>query len=487
MSRAVSHRGTSVVVHGHFYQPPREDPWRDEVVPEPTAAPHADWNARILAECYAPFTAARVLDATGRVARTLNLFEWTSFDLAPTLARWIERKAPAVHAAIVAADHASARRLGGHGNAIATPLHHVILPLASRRDKVTEVRWGLADFRRRFGRDAEGFWLPETAVDEETLVVLAEEGVRFTIVAPHQVEHPPADGSPLRFAAGGGREVAIFAYDAVASSQAAFGSLLEDGDHLADRLAPRRGRGHKSGAVRLSSFAVDGETFGHHRKFAEMALARAVTRLRSRRDAKVENFAAFLARTPATQRAIVVSPSSWSCEHGVERWRSGCSCGLDAKASHAWRRPLRSAFDWLARELDHRFVRRGAGLCPDPWGARDGYAAMAALPRETRRARVARRHRTARDAAKAFALLDGARARLGMFGSCAWFFDLATGYETTLMLRLAAYAIDQLGDAALEAEFMARLALARDGGVAGRSAADSYRTLVMPLRPVRRA
>src|SRR5579862_6872235 len=227
----------SVVVHGHFYQPPRENPWRDAVDTEPNAAPFHDWNARICHECYEPVSAAQVLDADGRVVERVNLFEWLSFDVGATLLRWLDRNAQAVYRAVLDGDRLSTQRLGGHGNAIAMPYHHVILPLASRRDKVTEVRWGLADFRRRFGREAEGLWLPETAMDEETLVVLAEEGVRFTILAPQQVERSPTAGEPLRFSAGGGRELAVFVYDGSLSAGVAFGALLRDGEALAARLA----------------------------------------------------------------------------------------------------------------------------------------------------------------------------------------------------------------------------------------------------------
>src|SRR5262249_61512691 len=182
------------IVHCHFYQPPREDPWLDVVEAEPSAAPFHDWNARITQQCYEPFSSARLLDAAGQTVRRMNLYEWVSFDVGTTLARWLERNAPETYEAILAADRASVSRLG-HGNAIAAPYHHVILPLASPRDRATEIRWGIEDFRRRFQREPEGFWLPETAVDEETLVAIAEAGIKFTILAPHQVEHLPPGGA----------------------------------------------------------------------------------------------------------------------------------------------------------------------------------------------------------------------------------------------------------------------------------------------------
>ena len=473
----------SAVVHAHFYQPPRENPWRGDVEPEIDAAPFENWNARIAHECYAPFSAARVLDDAGRLVDTVNLYEWVSYDVAPTLMVWLERHTPAVYQLVLDADRASAARLGGHGNAIASPYNHIILPLTSRRDKVTEVRWGLADFRRRFGRDAEGFWLPETAVDEETLVVLAEEGVRFTILAPQQAENTNLSGGPLRFAAGGSRELAVFAYDGSLAHDAAFARLLDDGHELARRLSPAESAGHSVGKyVRITSLAIDGETFGHHRKFGEMALARATAVLRGQRHTLLENYASVLSRVAPAEALRLIEPSSWSCVHGVERWRSGCSCGMTPRVSHAWRRPLRAALNWLARELDGQFVEAAAQDLADPWAARDAYGAVAALPDAPRDAFVMALVRRGGDPARARRLLDGMRARLAMFGSCAWFFDDATGHETTLMLRQAAFAIEALGAQRFEDEFMGLLAFAQSSDPARGDAATAYRTRVLPMR-----
>jgi len=471
----------SAIVHCHFYQPPREDPWRDAVDAEPSAAPFHDWNARITHECYEPFGSARVLDQAGHVARHVNLYEWVSFDVGTTLARWLEANAPDVYATIVAADRASAARLGGHGNAIAAPLNHVILPLASWRDKLTEIHWGLADFRRRFGRDAEGMWLPETAVDEETLVALAEAGVRFTILAPHQVENTVQAGAPLRFAAGGGRSIALFIYDGPLSHDAAFGNLLDDGTVLARRLGPDADP-TASSKQSIRSMALDGETFGHHRRFAEMALADAVTRLSLGHAVCLDNYASVLDRVTPTDAAVLVEDSSWSCVHGIERWRSDCTCGIRPGASHAWRRPLRSALNWLARELDDRYANRASRL-GDPWVLRDDFGAVAAAGQAAREGFIAMLGNAA-DSRETLALFDGVRARLGMFGSCAWFFDDATGHEAELMLRLAAFAIGAIApeDAALENEFIQRLALVRDERPGQGDAAVLYRERVLPLR-----
>ena len=476
----------SVVVHGHFYQPPRENPWSDVVEPDPGAAPFTDWNTRITHECYLPFATARELDASGRVTARTNLFEWTSFDAGPTLLRWLDTHAPDVHAAIVHADRESARRLSGHGNAVAMPYHHVIFPLASRRDKVTEVRWGLADFRRRFGRNAEGMWLPETAVDEDTLVVLAEEGLRFTILAPHQVDDPPENGAPLRFAAGGGRELALFAYDGALSHGVAFGELLEDGDVLAEHLsgtAPGLPRPARRGALSLKSIATDGETFGHHRTFTEMALARAIGRLRQDPRVRVENFASVLARLPARVNARLVEDTAWSCPHGIERWRSNCGCRATPGTSQEWRRPLRAALNWLARELDARYTQEGAAYFSDePWRVRDAFGTVAALPLDARREFVRTQLLPGADTGRALRLLECMGARLGMFGSCAWFFDDVAGHEAQLMLRLAAYALDKIHDNALEKEFIERLAFARSNDPAEGDGARAYRAHALSMR-----
>src|SRR5690606_21370478 len=261
----------------HFYQPPREDPNTDQVPLEPSAAPFHDWNERILAECYRPVTEARILDQEGRIRDVVNALERMSWDGGPTPMRWPARQAPRAYAAFLDADRRSARRLGS-GNAVAAPYHHVILPLASRRDKVTEVRWGISDFRRRFGREPEGMWLPETAVDTETLEVLAAEGVAFTILAPGQVAAPPADGMPGHVRLGGGRSIAVFVYDGPLSHDSASGGLLGDSERWVRAVREAATPPDR----RLVSIATDGETFGHHHRWADMALAAALAGFEAR-------------------------------------------------------------------------------------------------------------------------------------------------------------------------------------------------------------
>ena len=305
----------------------------------------------------------------------MNTLESISFNFGPTLLEWMEREAKPTYEAILAADRESTARLGGHGNAIAQPYHHTILPLATRRDKRTEVRWGIADFRRRFGREPEGMWLPETAVDLETLEVLAEEGIRFTILAPHQVSRVPAGGRPGLCRLPDGTSIALCIYRGDSSHSVAFGGALHDGvawgrdahrrrqvarhaGHAGERrLGPRRRSTPTPttpvATVRdvLVSIATDGETYGHHHKFGEMALATALDALRAS-GIRVENFGSFLARNPAVDDVELVAPTSWSCAHGVGRWKENCGCRIDGNRypSQAWRTPLRDGLNALASD-----------------------------------------------------------------------------------------------------------------------------------------
>ncbi len=406
----------SIVIHGHFYQPPRDDPWTGTIPLEPSAAPFHDWNERIERECYA------------RVAPSLAAL---SFDFGSTLLAWLEGYAPATYAAVLAADRASVATYAGHGSAIAMPYHHTILPLSPRRDKVTEVRWGIADFWRRFGRQPEGMWLPETAVDDETLDVLASEGILFTILAPHQVERPPVGGLSGWYRTAGGRRIALFIYDGAISHDVAFGALVRDADAWVERLtaAPHD----------LVAVATDGETYGHHHKGGDVVLARVLEILARRNDVRVENFAAFLARHPPQEEVRLVAPSSWSCPHGVERWRSDCGCRVhtDRVTQQRWRAPLRAALDWLAAELRALFEREGRPLP-----------------------------------------LELERHALRMFTSCGWFFDDIAGIESLIVLRSAARAIELAAPppeaARLEAGLLDRLALAPSNDPAVGSGRELY-------------
>ena len=431
----------SVVIHGHFYQPPREDPWLEEVPREPGAAPYHDWNQRIERECYRAVVAARVAGADGRIARIVNALEHISFNFGSTLLWWLERAAPETYHAVLAADRASAARLGGHGNALAMPAHHMILPLASRRDAETDVRWGIADFRHHFGRAPEGLWLPETAVDDQTLDILAAEGIRFTVLAPHQVRGAPADGLPCLYRTSGGRTIALFVYDAGVSHDVAFGPLLSNARDWADRMTA-------DARQRAAVVAVDGETFGHHHRFGEMALAAVLESLAARPGTRVENFASILARHPPTQPVALVAPSSWSCPHGVERWRADCGCRVhpERPTRQGWRAVLRQALDWLSLELHQIYQQEGGSLFRSPWTVRDAYGLVARGHPDATLA-FAREHTSVspEQTQRAAELLEMERNALRMFVSCGWFFDDIGGVESALILRYAARAIELAG------------------------------------------
>ena len=469
--------GRSAVIHGHFYQPPRDDPWLEEVLPEPSAAPYHDWNERIERECYRAMVAARRYAPNGRIADIVNVLAWISFDFGSTLLEWLERHAPSTYAGMLEADRLSAARLAGHGNAIVQPYHHVILPLATRRDKTTEVRWGMADFRRRFGRGPEGMWLPETAVDEATLDVLAAEGIRFTVLAPHQVRDAPGRGLPGRFRTPGGRSIALFPYDGDLSHGVAFGAFLRDAKIWRDQMLERD--------ADLVSLATDGETYGHHHKFGDVALAWVTGELAARPDVTVENFASFLARHPAAAEVRLVAPSAWSCAHGVERWRSDCGCKMapEKTSQQAWRTPLRDGLNWLAGEVHALFEAWGAGLWDDPWAARDAYGEIVGRP-DRATAPLPLPPRDPGATARARELLELERNALRMFTSCGWFFDDIAGIEAVQILRYAARAVDLAGAEGprLEAGLLERLGAARSNDPAMGTGADVYRRLVR-VRP----
>ncbi len=440
-----------VCIHGHFYQPPRENPWTGRIDVQPTAAPFPDWNHRITAECYRPNTRAAILDRDASVAERLNNLAYISFDFGPTLLRWLEAEHPQVHDDIVLADRMAIERTG-HGCAMAQAFHHAILPLCSPRDRRTEIRWGIADFWKRFQRAPEGMWLPETAVSTSTLEVLAEEGVAFTLLAPRQAAHVREIGSssawqsadgldcsrPYRVALPSGRSIVVFFYDGPTSQGVAFEGLLHDGARFARRLVEA---GRPGGLV---SIATDGESYGHHHRHGEMALAFALKALLADPEVELTHYAAYLARHPATWEVRIIEPSSWSCAHGVGRWSDNCGCAIDPARSlqQTWRAPLRAALSWLRDQLDTHYVR-SCGL-RDPWSLRDTWHEVGPV-----------------QDARVLALLEMQNMRLMMFTSCGWFFDDPAGLETVQILRYAWRALDLHeqtgGPPELRGEFLARL------------------------------
>lgn len=455
----------SVVIHGHYYQPPRADPSTGRMPIEANAAPFPNWNARITDECYRANTCAAILGDGEEleVSERINTYAFTSFNFGPTLLAWMTRTAPDVYREIVRADALSKERLG-FGNAIAQAMHHTILPLAAPQDRETEIRWGVDDFQHHFGRTPEGMWLPECAVDLATLDALARAGIRFTILAPRQCRatrpiggewnHAEVDPSrPYRVRVPSGGDIVVFFYDGALSRSVAFDGILEDGARFADRLRSERDVG-------ITHIATDGETYGHHHRYGEMALAYAIRELRGRDDVLLSNYARFLADNPPEFEAVIQDPSSWSCAHGVERWRSDCSCALgpSSPGDQAWRTPLRDGLNWLRTLLVSHYVESIRGLGADPWVLRNGYHAARLSGQTELKALVEPVDAASRE--HVLALLDLQRVMLTMFTSCGWFFDSPDDIATRLDIKAATEAarrFEALTGRSIRQEFAERM------------------------------
>ncbi len=491
-----------ICVHGHFYQPPRQNPWTGVIERQPTADPYHDWNERISAEAYAPNARAKILATAEHPEMVFDNYSRMSFNFGPTLLSWLERHDHGVYKAVIEADKQSSKRYGGHGSALAQAYNHMIMPLANLHDKQTQVIWGIKDFEYRFARKPDGMWLPETAVDTETLEVLAEAGIRFTILAPHQAAAVRAIGAsdwtavaadsldmgrPYRVSLPSGRDIAVFFYSGPVSRSVAFEGALNDGAAFARRLLALSEVA--TADPQLLSIAVDGETFGHHHRFGEMALAFAMQLIEGCEDARLTNYAQFLERYPPRLEVRIAEKTSWSCAHGIERWRSDCGCkvGRDLSAGQAWRKPLREALDWLRDALIDLHERHTAALLKDCWRARDGYIEAVLDPSSHKRGeflhRHARRPLNARELDVAIASLKIQEQAMLMFTSCGWFFDDVAGIETVQVLSHAACAIDQakmLERTDLEMRFLGRLAAAKSGDPVYGDGAQVYGALVKP-------
>lgn len=488
---------TSLCIHGHFYQPPREDPWLDEILPEGSAAPFLHWNERIVRESYSPLSCARRMDEQGRIEELVNCYEWMSFNVGPTLLGWLKRNVPKTYERIREADRASLERLG-HGNAMAQIQHHVIMPLAKERDKRAEVAWAVSDFQAHFGRDPEGMWLSEAAVDTPTLEVLAEAGVRFTVLAPSQARAVAGPGEeafrevgegdvdirePHRVDLPSGRSMAVFFYNGPVSQSVAFENLLADGEVFWRRIVQSASRG-------LLSLATDGETYGHHFHFGDMALAYVLAQARSGRDGvQLTNFAAYLAKNPPRRRVKLREPSSWSCVHGVERWRSDCGCttGGHPGWTQQWREPLRRGLDGLKAELDEHFDAAGQEIFRDPDQALLGYGrVLAGLEAKEDFARSRFREGLGgEEIARGFALLSMQQWGLAMYASCAWFFDDLARLEPVNAMTFALRALELLrktGGADVEARLREVLAQGASNDEAWGTGLDIWENEIVPRR-----
>ncbi len=491
-----------VCIHGHFYQPPRENPWLEAIEVQRSAYPYHDWNERIAAECYAPNADARILDEENRIVSIVNNYASMSFNFGPTLLSWLEEKEPEVYRALLSADEQSRQRFSGHGSALAQPYNHMILPLANSRDRRTQTLWGIRDFVHRFGRAPEGMWLPETAVDLETLDVLASLGMRFTILSPHQASHVRTIGEPEweELPAGGidpraayritlpsGRSMALFFHDGPISRAVAFEQLLSRGEDFAGRLVGAFASDRP--AAQLVHVATDGETYGHHHRHGDMALAYALHHLESQNLARLTNYGEFLERHPPLREVKIAENTSWSCAHGVERWRSDCGCRTAAHSgwNQAWRAPLRAALDWLRDRLAPPYEERARALLSDPWTARDEYVGVILDRSPDNVQRFLREHAvrelTPPERIDALKLLELQRHAQLMYTSCGWFFDDISGIETRQIIQYAGRALqlsEELFGDRLEEDFLTLLEKARSNSP---EAGDGRRIYEASVRP----
>jgi alpha-amylase/alpha-mannosidase (GH57 family) len=491
-----------VCVHGHFYQPPRENPSLEAIELQDSAYPYHDWNERITAECYAPNATPRILDSEQRIIKLVNNYGMMSFNFGPTLLSWLEAKAPRVYAALQEADKLSAHKFGGHGSAVAQAYNHMILPLANRRDKVTQVKWGIADFEYRFKRRPEGMWLPETAANTETLEVLAENGILYTIMAPRQAKRVRRKGGRSWKDVSGDRidpsraylvnlpskkTISVFFYDGPISQGVAFEGLLNDGKRFADRLIS--GFSDARDWPQLSHIATDGESYGHHHRFGEMALTYALQRIENEKLAELTNYGQFLERYPPDHFVEIVENSSWSCVHGVERWRSNCGCNSGGHAgwNQEWRAPLRAALDWLRDTVNPLFEEKAAPLLKNPWDARDEYIRVILNRSDANVETFFSNHAThplsPEEQVTALKLLEMQRHALLMYTSCGWFFDELSGLETVQVIHYAGRAVElakQFLGAEIEPQFLERLHQAKSNLPEHGDGAQIYEKWVKP-------
>jgi alpha-amylase/alpha-mannosidase (GH57 family) len=488
-----------ICIHSHFYQPPRENPWFEAVELQDSAYPYHDWNERVTADSYAPNAASRILDGENHITNIVNNYAWISFNFGPTLLSWLRASAPRVYEAILDADKQSRDRFSGHGSAMAQAYNHMIMPLASPRDKRTQVIWGIRDFEYRFGRKPEGMWLPETAVDLETLDILAQCGIKFTILAPRQAKRMRRIGSRTwrdisneridptmvyRLRLPARRSINLFFYDGRISRGVAFEGLLNNGEVFAQRLLGAFSEDRTW--PELVHIATDGETYGHHHRRGEMALTYALEYIQSRQLADITNYGEYLGRHPPTHDVEIFENSSWSCIHGIERWRADCGCNAGHVGwNQSWRAPLREALDGLRDTLAPRFEERAHEFLKDPWAARNDYIDVVLDRSPENFADFLSRHATREldeeEKVDTLKLLELQRHLMLMYTSCGWFFDELSGIETVQVMQYGGRAVqlsqELFGDG-LEASFREALSRAKSNIPEHQDGAGIYRKFV---------
>lgn len=495
-----------VCIHGHFYQPPRENPWLEAIEREESACPYHDWNERINVECYRANTAARLVDDENKILRLCRNYEYYSFNFGPTLMHWLEQKDPWVYRHIIESDKESCRIHGGHGNAIAQVYNHVIMPLANDRDKVTQVHWGIRDFELRFGRRPEGMWLAETAVDRKTLAVLADAGIRFTILSPYQAanwrfigkrkEWCDARGGRIptgrayRYDCGNGKYIHIFFYDAELARGVAFERLLEHSSKFLGQIEQgyKKSRDSASKEPFLVNTATDGESYGHHFKFGDMALAASFVDLVLDPDAEITNYSAFLTSFPVVAEVEIIENTAWSCAHGLGRWSADCGCHIGGEPgwNQKWRAPLREALNFVRDTLAVHFEQEMRKLGSDPWEARNDYIDVV-FGKKGYLAEFLRKYlgttRITALTTRFLELLEMQRFCMLMFTSCGWFFDEISRLEAVLILKYACRAMqlaEQTGAEPIEETFLEILERAPSNVAEYGNGADVYLKKVKP-------
>jgi alpha-amylase/alpha-mannosidase (GH57 family) len=488
-------------IHGHFYQPPRENPWLEAVETQDSAYPYHDWNEKVTAECYAPNSASRILDGEGRIVAIRTNYTRISFNFGPTLLSWMENHSPEVYQAILDADRQSIQWRSGHGNAIAQAYNHVIMPLATPADKETQIRWGVRDFERRFRRYPEGLWLPETAVDIATLELLAEAGIKFTILAPRQAARVRKIGAQRWEEVGGkidparayrcvlpsGRAISLFFYDGPISQAVAFENLLFRGEDFAHRLLA--GFSERRRWPQLLSIATDGETYGHHHKFGDMALAYALNYIETNGHARLTNYGEYLEKFPPAYEVEVHERTSWSCVHGIERWRRNCGCNTGSHPgwNQEWRTHLRETFDWLSGRLWRGYEEEAKKFLKDPRSARNDYIDVildrSAQTVDSFLGAHATGELSFEERSLVLKFLELQRYSLLMYTSCGWFFDDISGIEAVQVMGYASRAIQlakEVLETDLEPEFLEKIERAKSNVPEKGDGSRIYRKAVKP-------
>lgn len=455
-------RDVYLTIHGHFYQPPRENPWLEAIELQDSASPFHDWNERINSECYNPNSVSKIVDSRNKILDVVNNYEFLSFNFGPTLLSWMEEYAPLAYERVIKADIESVGEHDGHGNAIAQVYNHMIMPLANERDKQTQVIWGIKDFESRFGRKPEGMWLAETAVDTNTLRVLVENGIKYTVLSPYQAlkfrkigdkdwsdvswgNIDPARAYRYYIDHNTDKYIDLFFYDGAISKSVAFDEILKDGNKFIRRL--KEGVSEGRGYSQLINIATDGESYGHHTKFGDMALSY-VLRVRAKEEGfKIVNYAQYLEKYPSTMEVDIKQSSSWSCFHGVGRWSEDCGCSTGGHPgwNQKWRKPLREALDYLRDELITIFEKEGKNYFKDAWIARNNYINVI-LDRSDLSVKKFQKENfvaglSEEKVVKAMELLEMQRQAMLMYTSCGWFFSEISGIETTQIMKYAARAM----------------------------------------------